>query len=60
MNLCVDLCRDMRRVSVFVKLDFAFIMTFAVMDSDFGACELRDSGGTHGWRTCSRLLPKSE
>lgn len=45
---------------MFGKLEFAFIMTFAVMDSDFGAFELRDSGGTRGWRTCSSLLPKSE
>lgn len=27
---------------------FDFIMTFAVIDSDFGACELRDSSGTRG------------
>lgn len=29
------------------KLDFDFIMTFAVMASDFGACELRDNIVVH-------------
>ncbi|CAH0703435.1 unnamed protein product [Spodoptera exigua] len=37
----------MRRVGVLGKLDFDFIMTFAVMDSDFGACELRDNIVVH-------------
>lgn len=47
MNLCVNLYRGARCDGTPGKLDFDFIMTFAVMDSDFGACEQRDSRVVH-------------
>lgn len=46
----------MRRVSVFGKLKFDFNMTFAVMDSDFGACELRDSIVVHAVGARARVF----